>query len=123
MAKLSKDRKEEVDFSSWYRRSTRYNKIGVGNKSLSDDAFLNLDAVAAIGSNKPVKKQAVLRAIETKDAQQLRVISDYFYNKSGIYERLVKYMAHFFRYDFFVTPVQYDKTVPDSKVVEGWYKA
>lgn len=123
MAKLSKDRKEEVDFSSWYRRSTRYNKIGVGNKSLSDDAFLNLDAVAAIGSNKPVKKQAVLRAIETKDAQQLRVISDYFYNKSGIYERLVKYMAHFFRYDFFVTPVQYDKAVPDSKVVEGWYKA
>lgn len=123
MAKLSKDRREEVDFSSWYRRSTRYNKIGVGNKSLSDDAFLNLDAVAAIGSNKPVKKQAVLRAIETKDAQQLRVISDYFYNKSGIYERLVKYMAHFFRYDFFVTPVQYDKTVSDSKVVEGWYKA
>lgn len=123
MAKLSKDRKEEVDFSSWYRRSTRYNKIGVGNKSLSDNAFLNLDAVAAIGANKPVKKQAVLRAIEAKDAKQLRVISDYFYNKSGIYERLVKYMAHFFRYDFFVTPVQYDKAVPDSKVIEGWYKA
>ena len=123
MAKLSQTRQKEIDFSNWYRNSTYYNQIKVGGKSLKDDAFLNVDAVQTIKNNKPIKKDLVIKVINSKDLNQARVISDYFYNKSGIYERLIKYMAHFFRYDFFVTPVQYDKTVPQNKIVEGWYKA
>ena len=123
MAKLSQTRQKEIDFSNWYKNSTYYNKIKVGSKTLRDDAFLNVDATTAIQTNRPIKKDLVVKAINTKDYKQLRVISNYFYNKSGIYERLIKYMAHFFRYDFFVTPVQYDKTVPQTKIIEGWYKA
>lgn len=123
MAKLSQTRQKEIDFSNWYRNSTYYNQIKVGGKSLKDDAFLDVDAVQTIKNNKPIKKDLVIKVINSKDLNQARVISDYFYNKSGIYERLIKYMAHFFRYDFFVTPVQYDKTVSQSKIVEGWYKA
>lgn len=124
MAKLTQTRQKEIDIPGWYRsNSAYYNRIKVGNKTLRDDAFLNVDAYTAIQGNKPITKQMVLKSINNKDYRQLRIISDYFYNKSGIYERLIKYMAHFFRYDFFVTPVQYDKTVPQSKIIEGWYKA
>ena len=123
MAKLTDTRKKEINVADWYRGNNYYNKIKVGGKTLRDDAFLNTDAVRSIQNNKPVTKDMVMRAITTRDYQQMRVISNYFFAKSGIYERLVKYMAHFFRYDFFVTPVQYDKTVPQTKVVEGWFKA
>lgn len=123
MAKLTDTRQKEIDFSGWYKNSAYYNKIKVGGKSLRDDAFLNVDAVAAMQSNKPITKEMVIKAIVTRDYKQIRAISNYFYNKSGIYERLIKYMAHFFRYDFFVTPVQYDKTVPQTKIIEGWFKA
>ena len=112
----------KLDFTDWYR-NIDYNKIKVGNKTLKDDAFLNVDAAWAIRNNKPISKDAVLKAIRAKDIPMLRVISDYFYNKSGIYERLIKYMAHFYRYDIFVTPVQYQKQLPQNKVIEGWYKA
>lgn len=111
-----------LDFTDWYR-NIDYNKIKVGGKSLKDDAFLNIDAAWAIRNNKPINKKAVLKAITTKDIPTMRAISDYFFGKSGIYERLIKYMAHFYRYDIFVTPVQYQKQLPQTKVIEGWYKA
>ena len=121
MAKV-RENAGQLDFSDYYA-SRNYNKIKVGSKMLRDDAFLNIDAVQAIKSNKKIDKKMVLRALAQKDARSLRAISDYFYNKSGIYERLVKYIAHFYRYDIFVTPVQYDKKVPQNKVIEGWYRA
>ena len=124
MAKLTDTHKKKIDFSDWYKGdSAYYNKIKVGGKTLRDDAFLNVDAIAAIQSNRKITKDMVVRAINTRDYRQIRAISDYFFSKSGIYERLIKYMAHFFRYDFFVTPVQYDKTVPQTKIVEGWFRA
>lgn len=124
MAELTDSRRKKIDFSSWYRNNAiNYNKIKVGGKTLRDDAFLNVDAMGAIRSSRPITKEMVKKVIATKDYKQARAISDFYFDKSGIYERLIKYMAHFFRYDFFVTPVQYDKKVPDKKVIEGWYKA
>lgn len=123
MEEETEGKRKKLDFSSWYKNQSYYNKIKVGSKTLRDDAFLNVDAVTALRSNRPVTKDMVKRAINQKDLRQLRAISSYFYDKSGIYERLVKYMAHFFRYDFFVTPVQYDKDVPEAKVIDGWYRA
>jgi hypothetical protein len=31
-------------------------------------------------------------------------ISNFFYRVSGIYERLCKYVAYLYRYDWFITP-------------------
>ena len=121
MAKV-RDNAGRLDFGDFYK-NLAYNKIKVGGKSLKDDAFLNVDAAWAIKNNKPITKEAVIKSIAAKDVATLRIISDYFYSKSGIYERLIKYMAHFYRYDIFVTPVQYQKQLPQNKVIEGWYKA
>lgn len=124
MAKVREDA-GRLDFSDWYAREARqyYNKIKVGAKTLKDDAFLNIDAVKAIKNGKPITKEMVNRAISRREVKTLRAISDYFFDKSGIYERLIKYMAHFYRYDIFVTPVQYKKQLPQDKVIEGWYRA
>lgn len=104
-------------------QTSNYNKIRVGAKKLADDAFLNVSRTTAVKNNKPITKENVVKALNTGNIAELRIISNYFFIKSGIYERLIKYMAHFYRYDFFVTPVQYDKAVPQTKVIEGWYKA
>ena len=104
-------------------QTSNYNKIRVGAKKLADDAFLNVSRTTAVKNNKPITKENVIKALNTGNVAELRIISNYFFVKSGIYERLIKYMAHFYRYDFFVTPVQYDKAVPQAKVIEGWYKA
>lgn len=115
---------QPLDLSGIKRRlaTNEFNKIKVGAKSLKDDAFLDIDAANASRNYRKIDKDAVLKAISDKNYAALRVISNYYYDKSGIYERLVKYMAHFYRYDIFVTPVQYDKKVPETKVVEGWYR-
>lgn len=128
MAKVKgqeQDKNITSDISSWAAniQTSNYNKIRVGAKKLADDAFLNVSRTTAVKNNKPITKENVIKALSTGNIAELRIISNYFFVKSGIYERLVKYMAHFYRYDFFVTPVQYDKAVPQSKVIEGWYKA
>ena len=128
MAKVKgqeQDKNITSDISSWAAniQTSNYNKIRVGAKKLADDAFLNVSRTTAVKNNKPITKENVIKALSTGNIAELRIISNYFFVKSGIYERLIKYMAHFYRYDFFVTPVQYDKAVPQSKVIEGWYKA
>ena len=114
--------REKIDPSKVQGSNIDYNKIRVGAKSLRDDAFLEQDFFAA-SRNRRYKKKDVLDAISRKDLPVLRAISNYFFEKSGIYERLCKYIAHFYRYDLFVTPVQYDKKVPQNKVIDGWYRA
>lgn len=99
-----------------------FNKIKVGGKSLANDVAL-LSEYFETTRTKKYTKADVDRAIDRKDLEALRKISDYYYNKSGIYERLCKYMAAMFRYDFFVTPVIQDTKIPDKKVIEGWYKS
>ena len=39
-----------------------------------------------------------------KDYPLLREISNYFFEVSGMYERLVKYFAGLYRYDWYITP-------------------
>ena len=49
-------------------------------------------------------KRFVLRAIYRHDYRTLREISNYFYESSGIYYRLCKYLAFLYRFDWYVTP-------------------
>ena len=82
--------------------SLDFSKIKVGTKTLED-------AVLTIGEYRrtnPVlgDKKEVLRAINMKDIERMREISDFFYRTSGIYSRLCRYMAYLYKYDWFITP-------------------
>ena len=103
-------------------QNTEFNKIKVGGQTIRDDVFANIDASSSF-SSKRMDKDRIYKAIEKHDYQYLRGLSNFFYNSNGIYKRLCEYMAYFFRYDWFITPVRYDDKIKDVKVIEGWYKS
>lgn len=119
--------KNERDFriaSSSENASLNFNKIMIDGKTLRDDVIAIID-----GYNKKFhglrkfKKFDVVRALEGYDLRALREISRHFYRTNGIYRNLILYMAHLYRYDWFVTPICYDETIKPMKIVEGWYKS
>lgn len=79
-----------------------FSKIRVGAKLL-EDATVNL------GSYKKAHKQFgnkdyILKALADYNLPTLRAISEFYYRTSGIYNRLCRYMAYLYRYDWVVTP-------------------
>lgn len=78
-----------------------FSKIKVGIKPLSD-AVYNLSDIRNTNPNLGDKKE-VLRAISDKNVLKMRDISNYFYRVSGIYNRLCRYLAYMYRYDWKVT--------------------
>ena len=95
----------EIDFS----------KIRVGLQTL-DDAILDLGSLKQTNRTWGDKK-VILRALSTKDYVSLRAASNYFYEMSGIYERLCKYFAFLYRYDWYVVPYVDDDSVKEDKVL------
>ncbi len=79
-----------------------FSKIKVGIKTL-DDAIVNLGELKKINPRLADKKE-VLRAINNGDYETMRDISNFFYKTSGIYNRLCRYMAYLYRYDWLITP-------------------
>lgn len=104
-------------------QNTNFNKIKIGGQTLRDDVFANIDLSPSSFSAKRVDKERIYKAIERHDYTYLRNLSSFFYESNGIYKRLCEYMAYFFRYDWFITPIRYDDKVKDAKVIEGWYKS
>lgn len=98
-----------------------FNKIKVGKATLRDDVTLSTGFFHRDRGR--ITRADVDRAIEHRDVDSLRAISNFFFERSGIYSRLCRYMAFLYRYDWFVTPVIYDRKIRDNKVVEGWYKS
>jgi len=58
-----------------------------------------------------------LRELARKNYPVLREISNYFYEMSGIYERLCKYFAYLYRYDWFVVPYIKDESAKENKIL------
>lgn len=86
-----------------------YSRIKVGLQQL-DDAILDLGSLKK-ANRRFTDKTAILRALGDKDYPTLREISSYFYETSGIYERVCRYFAYLYRYDWFVVPyVAQDET-------------
>ena len=85
--------------------STEFEKIKVGAKILNDATF-NLGDFKAINP-RLANKRAVLEAINNYDLATMREISEFFYKTSGIYSRLVRYMAFMYRYDWCLIPNAY----------------
>lgn len=112
---------------------------GIGERVETDRDFLDFskmkiglrtvgDAIIDVGSFKKANrdygdKDFVLKAINKKDYNTLREISDYFYESSGIYYRLCRYLAFLYRYDWFVTPYVNDiEKVNENKVLTDFSK-
>lgn len=98
-----------------------YNKIKIGVKTL-DDAVMNLGEIPKVGGYR-INKGMVLRALAEKDLPTLRMISDYFYNISGIYQRACNYFAQLYRYDWYVIPEVFDDTgIKEEKILKDFNK-
>ena len=98
-----------------------FNKIKVGAKVL-DDAIMDLGFYRKVNS-RLADKATVLRAINNYDLKTMREISDFFYKVSGIYSRILRYMAFMYRYDWYITPYVNDKKVQQDKILEGFSKS
>lgn len=100
--------------------TTQYGKIKVGVKTI-DDAILDLGTLKS-GDRVMTDKRSIMRAMADKDVGQLRNISDYFFQTSGIYEKACKYFATMYRYDWYVVPEVYGDNVKEDKVVKDFAK-
>lgn len=101
---------ENVDFA----------KMRVGSKTL-DDAILNIGSLKK--TNKDLTdKQKILDAIDKRDYAYLREVSEFFYEASGIYGRLCRYVAYLYRYDWMVTPYINSDSVKEEKVLQEFSK-
>ena len=81
-------------------REYDFSKIKIGLKSL-DDAVLALGNYRKITNY--VSKEEILQALGGNNISKLRDISSFFFEVSGIYNRLCKYLAFLYRYDWYVT--------------------
>ena len=77
-----------------------FNKIKVGPKTL-EDATLNLGTLKRVQVNYG-NKLYILQQLANNDVSELRAISRYFYNTSGIYAVVCDYIANLYRYDWYV---------------------
>lgn len=101
--------------------STQFAKIRVGLKTLEDAIFTGGDLKKV--NTRMADKDEVLRAINNGDQEAMRDISNFFYKSSGIYNRLCRYMAYLYRYDWMVTPYVCSDTVKNDKLLDSFDKA
>ena len=74
----------------------------VGLKSL-DDAIININAFKKVNRSFG-DKQFILNALHSHNYEQLREISNFYFETSGIYNRACRYLAYLYRYDWYTIP-------------------
>ncbi len=107
-----------------YSTVSDYKKIKVGPKVL-DDAQLDLGSFVpdkATRNHPFASKKEIMKALIDKDIPTLRAISNFYYQTSGIYERVCNYFAFLYRYDWYVVPEIYDDKVKEEKVLTDFSK-
>ena len=109
------------DVYSQAYKTIDFSKIRVGVKTL-EDAILDLGSLHK-ENPKLADKRTVLNAIDKNDYELLREISNYFYKTSGIYNRLCRYMAYMYRYDWMITPYINSDSIKEEKVLDVFHKA
>ena len=110
-----------TDQTTGYHSPLNYNNIKLGAKTL-EDAIFHLGDLRKTNP-KLSDKCNVLRAINTYDLKEMREISLFFYRISGIYSRILRYMAFMYRYDWFVTPYVNDENIKKEKLLTGFSKS
>ena len=103
-----------------YGTVNEYNKIKVGVKTL-EDAIFKLGTLTL--PKKPFcDKFEIMKAIVDRDYPKLRLISDYFYSASGIYQTVCNYFAFLYRYDWYLYPENVKENAKVEKVIEEYVK-
>ena len=97
-----------------------FSRIKIGLQHL-DDAILDLGSLKKADRTYG-DKQVILRALAKKDYDTLRAASNYFYEVSGIYERLCKYFAFLYRYDWYVVPYIEENGPKNEKILAEFAK-
>ena len=67
-------------------------------------------------------KGDIMRAIVERNYAKLRMISDFFYAASGIYQTVCNYFAFLYRYDWYIYPENVAQNTKPEKVVEEFTK-
>ena len=115
MTRLDEENQDQMDTYV----STDFSRVGRGVKALTD-AIFKLGDYQRLGP-RAIDRDAVVRAIHSGDYSKMREVSNFFYRTSGIYQRLCRYMAYMYRYDWFLTPY-YTDGVKNEKILEVFNK-
>ena len=100
-----------------------YKRIKVGVKQL-DDAVLELGLLKkSLPHHGYTNKNNIMRAIADHDLEEMRAISNFYYNINGIYERVCNYFAYLYRYDWYVAPEIFDDNTKEDKILKDFSKA
>ena len=67
-------------------------------------------------------KAYVWKMLAERNLEELRAISNFYYNVNGIYERVCNYFATLYRFDWYVTPTVYDDSIKDEKMLKEFNK-
>lgn len=85
-----------------------YQKLGnSGTRQL--DKLVSIDNNFKKANGQFGDKKKVLEAINRNDIPKAREISNFYFRLSGIYNRLIRYMAYMYKYDWVVNPIIVDK--------------
>ena len=117
MIKTEDDQIPNQDMGSYV--PVDFSKIRVGVKTISDAVF-RLGDLRKINPELATKEE-VLKAIHYGNLEKMRNISNFFYKTSGIYQRLCRYMAYMYRYDWRITPY-YSDSIKPNKLLDGFFK-
>lgn len=121
--KINQSKIHEKGFDITNNYSYDYGKIRVGVKNL-DDAILDLGSLKKINRNYGDKVN-ILKILFEQDPKKLREASEFYYNTNGIYERVCKYAATIYRYDWYIVAEVYDTEKvknKENKVNEDFHK-
>jgi len=89
-------------------------KVGVKNL---DDAIININSFSKLNKEYGDKK-TILKALSDRNYSKLRDLSNFYYDTSGIYQRLCKYMAFLYKYDWYIIPyIQNKDKVKENQVL------
>ena len=97
-----------------------YGKIKIGVKQL-EDAVLDLGTLR-LPKLPYCDKTEIMKAIVAKDYRKLKLISDFFYAASGIYQSVCNYFAYLYRYDWYIYPENVKESAKSEKVIEEYTK-
>ena len=97
-----------------------YNRLKSNRRTIEDVALTSKLITnykgAVAGDFHLGNKELVIRAMEMKDYDTMRAVSNYFYRASGIYQSVVDYIATLYRYDWYIEPRIFNKKVNSDKV-------
>ena len=113
-------RKRNISNTNDTQETMNFKRLGSKAK-MSDNAILDLGMLSTSRNNSS-DIDDIVKGIENRDYVYLREISNYYFDASGIYARLCRYMAYLLTYDWMVTPYIVSDSMKKEKVLSEFNK-